>query len=96
MITGLNKHPSDTILLENEYYGLYRSGSHYFVQVLLLCPKERPKENKWDDQTNSIKPNLLNPIQTSKIPVPLKMLHPLVLIPAVLFATAAVFFTMLF
>lgn len=41
-----------------------------------------PKENKYDDQTNSIKPNLLNPIQASKIPVPPKMLHPLVLIPA--------------
>lgn len=40
------------------------------------------KENKYDDQTNSIKPNLLNPIQASKIPVHLKMLHPLVLIPA--------------
>lgn len=99
-------------------------GSHYFVQVLLLCPaphlvlvsaKQRllfmynlvcscfflflfflkicshcthisvpeqgPKGSKYDDQTNSIKPNLLNPIQASKIPVPLKMPHPLVLIP---------------
>lgn len=44
-----------------------------------LLPERGPKENKYDDQTNSIKPNLLNPIQASKIPVPLKML---VLIPA--------------
>jgi len=41
-----------------------------------------PPENKYDDQTNSIKPNLLNPIQALNIPLPLKMLHPLVLIPA--------------